>query len=222
MNSYKGKSKGVNSNKDIARIAMKDATLNSSTSKGKILTLPNVECKIERMILEMVSSKYTFLGVEREPDTYVKMFNYIKANNLILDIIPYLGNFSDLIFGKTENAYSHIIADYCGQLYPQSKELAYALQNKIVEIDGTISITLNERISTGKDKNKMALRFEKETIKGFGRRDKQYNRCQWQLICFIKKFGGKNFDIETIMPYSDTKKGNKAAKMMLFIVRRIK
>lgn len=213
MNTFQNPGK----NKQIARLQMVNAIAESNTSKGTIVTLPNTRWAIEELIINKVSNRFKFLGVECHGPTFDKMVDTMRLNKWRFD--TYYGKLAEIVLNSKENSFSHVIADYCGQLHKQAKELRYALENNIVEVDGTISITLNARIGKGP-----GLKFEKQFIKGFGKRPKKLVRCEWQLRCFVGTYG-KNFEIETVFEYKDAKKKNdkrSGANMILMIVRRIK
>lgn len=213
MNKYTN-SKGKN--KQSARKIMVNAIAESRTSKGTILSLPFETWAIEQMICFKVSRKFTFLGCEMVKTTYQKMVANALDNPLLDESSFHFGKLGEVITNVKENTYSHIIADYCGQLHKVAGELGYALKNRVVEKDGTIAITLNERISGD------GIRFEKNIVKGFGKRKKGITRCQFALECFVKKNAGDNFKIETVYKYNDKKDDVKGAAMILMIVRRIK
>jgi len=203
-------------NKQIARDKMVEAIADSNTSYGTILSLPNTSWLIEEQVMSEVSNRFKFLGVECHGPTFDKMVTCMLENKWRFQ--THFGKLSEIILASKPNAFSHIIADYCGQLHKQAKELRYALQNNLVEVDGTIAITLNKRIAMGQ-----ALKFEKQTIKGYGKRPKAKNRCAWQLECFVSEFG--NYEIEEVFEYKDAKKksdGRSGANMILMIVRRVK
>jgi hypothetical protein len=208
MNHYNNKERLKGSFKQKARKVMVKAIHDSETSKGMILTLPFEKCMIEKMILNK-TKRYSFMGCEIDRKTYKNMVKTIIKDDLLDYFSMHRGFLSEMIYGKGKDAYSHIIADYCGQLHKQAKELSYAIKNNIVEVNGTISITLCERI------HPTGLRFEKNITKDHPKRGK-ITRCEHQLRCFIKSVAGNNYEIETVMRYKDT------AQMILMIVRRVK
>jgi hypothetical protein len=207
------KTQGVNSNKEIARVRMVDAIANSGTSKGLILSLPNNNCFIEMDILQSVSHKYSFIGVENNEQTFIELQKKVMKEKLYKNITPVYGDFSSQIYNRTENTYSHIIADYCGQLFTAAPELEYAMKNNIVEVNGTISITLAKRMHSAGNS------FEKSVNKGNGKRPKGITKFEFHLNNFIKKF--KNYEVIDTFHYSDKKNDKKGQAMILKIVKRV-
>lgn len=197
--------KGVN--KQIARDVMVNAIKQSDTTKGLILTLPFIHCLIERQILAEVSKKYSFLGCEQEPDVYNKMLMTIAKNNL--PISTHKGTIGEKIRQAKANEYSHLILDYCGQLGTTHEDIRIAMLNNIVEINGTIAITLNKRITPKTEEiYELMERLNPQT-------DKTISRSEHCLKTLINRIGGFNYAIESTLNYHDT------ANMILVIVRRI-
>jgi hypothetical protein len=200
--------------KQIARELMVNAIKNSNTKKGEILSLPFEDCIIEQMILnEKNCKRYKFLGVEYDKQTYHNMLKTIAKKQLPIN--TYHGALADKIHEAKESQYSHIIADYCGQLNTFYEEIAYAINNNIVEVGGTISITLNKRITDGcfgiYEKIERLLPKFSDTAAA---KDKDA-RTQHIIYNFMLKVCGMNYAIIRTFAYHDT------TSMYLIIIKRL-
>jgi hypothetical protein len=132
-------------NKSVARQKMADIIIKSGVS-GIVPCLPNKDWTIERMIHEKAQGN-TYLGVERDSETYKVMRSKLKAlrqNDFFGD--THFGNVSDVIFGKYENSYAHMILDYCGNLKTVQKELEYTIQHNLLGIGGIMATTFAKPI----------------------------------------------------------------------------
>jgi len=194
--------------KQVARDLMVKSIVQSEISKGTILTLPFIHCKIEQQLINIVGKKYNFLGCENDPIVYNQMLMTIAQNNL--PISTHKGNIKDKINIANENEYSHLILDYCGQLGTTHEEIKTAIENNIVQVGGVIAITLNKRITPNTE-------FIYELMEKLNPRTKEDEdtRCEHALRTFINRIGGLNYAIESVLNYHDT------TSMILMIVRRI-
>jgi len=203
-------------NKEIARCKMAKYIIDSDVL-GIIPSLPHIACTIEKKILlEQPTQK--FIGVEYDKPTCVELAKTIKNENLPISF--YYGKLADKIYGQIENAYAHIIADYCGMLPTFSKEIEYAIQNKIVKVGGIIAMTFGKPIR-GTD-------AQSEFIKSLGAtitNNPNDNRCMSDKATesYFNRIIGDNFQFVEIFNYSDDKKGNGMGyPMTLVILKRIK
>ena len=195
-------------NKELARIKMVKAIKNSNTSKNPILTLPCSDCVIEMKILNEISKKYRFMGCELDSKVYNKMLMTIAKNNLPFD--THKGKIGDKIREAKPNQYSHLILDYCGTLGTAHEDIKFAIDNDIVEIDGTIAITLNKRISGSEDIYNLMERLNPSLPS-----DNDETRFVKACRTFLTRIGSYKYAIEDVFNYKDT------AAMVLIIVRRI-
>lgn len=142
-NTYKNE---TGANKAIAREKMANIIIKSGV-QGIVPTLPNTNWAIELMIEKSVKGN-SFLGVERNPLTFKKMRTNLKQlrKNNELSGETHLGNIAEVIFGKNENSYAHLILDYCGNLVTIRKELEYAIQNNVVAVGGVMAVTFAKPI----------------------------------------------------------------------------
>lgn len=192
--------------KETARIDMVTHILENPSKSKVILSLPSQTCAIEQAIIKKAKN-FTFIGVESEVEVYWKMATKIVQNRL--PITPFLGTMGDKIAEARPNQYAHLILDYCGQLHSFSEEIMLAMRNNIVEIDGTISITLNRRIS---GKGRAFANFLQRLNP---QHDTSIRETEHLLRTFINRIGGYNYAIEKVLNYHDTN------SMILIIVRRI-
>lgn len=198
---------GGGANKEIARVKMSNYITDSEVI-GNVATLPNTEWDIEKKILKQCPDM-TFLGVERDAETYVKMKISKKLNNIKGK--TYHGNIGDVLYGKIENTYSHLILDYCGMLPTISKEIEYSIKNDIVEVGGIIAITFGKPIR-GNDKQSNNLKKLGQTI------NNNDDRCMSDraIEAYFHKITGWNYEVSEFFDYRDT------YPMMLVIIKRVK
>jgi len=128
--------------KNIARNKMVNAIANSGIKKGKVLTLPNEDWTIERMLNEYVSKVFNYEAVEWNLGIFNTMSTkkdlYGQSNNV------HYGSVSDHILPMGADTYSHMILDYCGTLETFKKEIVHAMMNNLVVKGGTIAITVGK------------------------------------------------------------------------------
>jgi hypothetical protein len=192
--------------KGVARIDMVTQILEISSKSKVILSLPSQTCAIEQAILKKAKS-FIFIGVEAKEEVYWKMAANIVQNRL--PITPVLATMGEKIAEARTNQYAHLILDYCGQLHSFADEIMLAMRNNIVEVNGTISITLNRRISgKGRDFANFLQRLNPQ-------HDTSIRETEHLLRTFINRVGGYNYAIEKVLNYHDK------ASMILIIVRRI-
>jgi hypothetical protein len=194
--------------KDKARKLMVKTIKESERSPKPILTLPFEDCLIEQKLLSEVSKKFTFLGCERKSAVYNKMLMTIANNNLPIN--TYKGLIGDKIKEATTNQYSHLLLDYCGQLGTAHVDINHAISFDIVEVGGTIAITLNKRITPGTESiYELMEKLNPQTTTS------EDTRTEHALRTFINRVGGFKYSIEDVLSYYDT------SSMILMIVRRI-
>jgi hypothetical protein len=177
---------------------------------GTIVSLPHIACLIEKMILKR-SKSFNFIGVERDDKTFIEMKKTIRQEKL--PILPYKGSISDKIYGVERDTYAHLILDYCGFLATHSKEIQYALQNKIVALGGTIHITIMKNF---RGHQHIHDKVRANTIVTNGNLDL---RCESEVSIrtFFDKVCGFDYDLEEIFYYKDKGK----VPMVLIQIKRI-
>ncbi len=131
--------------KKVARAMVFDLIMKSRLI-GLILTLPAVECILERALLQKISRKFRFHACEFGKKLYRPLFETIKSENL--PMIPYFGKIADLIDIARQDDYAHLILDYCGEFTTFKKEVAKALEKKIVKVGGIVTVTFSKRDGT--------------------------------------------------------------------------
>lgn len=181
------------------------------TKLGLTLSLPWIECAIEKMLLEL-NENHKFVGVERDKATYKAMRKFIKKNGLPIE--AHLGNISSKIYGTIPNTYANMILDYCGELPTIANELKYAIDNDIMEVDGVIAVTFAKPI-------RKVNTFYGQQITGFGSITSNVQgdtRClsDRAVEAYFHKICGFNYELVEIFNYQDK------YPMTLVIVRRIK
>lgn len=196
--------------KEVARILMANHVIDSGVI-GNILTLPNTDWVIEQKIAKQVKG-VSFSAVEYNKETFLKMRK--KGKELNLNAKSYFGEVCELIYGKLENTYAHLVLDYCGELPKIAKEVEYALNNNIVAVGGTIAVTFVKQIRGSKN----TLMGEK--IMALATRNNNDFRCESERSAeaYFHKVTGWNYEIKEFFYYQD--KGH--TPMALVIIKRIK
>lgn len=212
-------------NKNEARNIMVRAIANSDIENYKILSLPAEHFEIEKTIYQEVTRKYRYVMCERDGKTFDKLKRNLskQKTKYFIGKTPslYCGSIGDIILNAKEDEYSHLILDYCGQIGTFHEELQYAFRNDIVEVDGTISLTFNKRITPGQS---MVFCNNIDKLNTYQIPNGVDNGKSMRVIkTFINREGGYKYNIEQIFEYTDNNNGTtKGASMVLVVVRRIK
>jgi DNA-binding transcriptional regulator YhcF (GntR family) len=192
-----------------ARELMQDAVVKSNLI-GNVLTLAYKYFTIERAIDADVKGN-NFISCERDIVTFKTMQTNLKKykkdgfNGSVV-----FGELSQLIYGKNENSYAHLIMDYCGNLVTFKKEMEYAIQSNLIEVNGTISITISKPIRGFCEESKKLMNLvPKNNI------DK---RCESDIAIesYFNKITGFNYSVERFFYYNDR------YPMALVIIKRLK
>lgn len=196
-------------NKAKARTKMANYIIDSGVV-GTIPTLPNEEWVIEQMINKAIPTN-TFLGVESNPNTFkIMKSNLRKLKGIGLKASTHEGLINEVIFGKHENSYAHLILDYCGNLATVTKELEYVIDNDVLMKDGIMALTFSKPIR-GTDSESMKL-------KKLACINNSDDRCESDRAIegYLHKISGKNHEVMEFFYYQDT------YPMVLVIIKRIK
>jgi hypothetical protein len=195
-------------NKDKARNVMVKYIVDSAV-EGIVPTLPNTEWVIEQRINEQLSG-VEFLGVERERNTFNKMRTNLRKMKNKLKANTYFGNIGDVLYGKLENTYAHLILDYCGNLATISKELEYAIINDIIKLNGIMAITFAKPIR--------GVDMQSDKLRQLGAINNTDERCQSDksVEAYFHKITGWNYQVMEFFYYQDS------YPMTLVILKRIK
>jgi hypothetical protein len=181
---------------------------------GVILTLPSLTCIIEKLLTQANNNKkelFSFIGVEMNDGVYNKMLTAISRMALNFEA-TYKKPISYVIDRARENEFKHIILDYCGQIGTYAEDIRKVLVNNLVEVGGTIHITLNLRLS-GNDG--IVLRKAMEKIVPYVKND-EYTRTHHLIRTFIQSIGMDNYEIINEFKYTDS------STMLLVILKRVK
>ena len=201
-------------NKEVARNKMSKYIVDADVI-GVIPTLPHIACTIEKKIL-LEQPNQEFIGVESIKETYSDMKKTIKAEGL--PITPYNGKIGDKIYGKTQDTYAHLILDYCGCLPTFSKEIEYAISNKVVKSGGIIAITFGKPHRGKNDMTKFILSLG-TTITN----NPNDNRCQSDKAteAYFNRIIGDDFNFLEVFNYTDiNEETGKGYPMTLIILKR--
>jgi len=199
-------------NKEVARVKMTNHVVNSGVV-GVVPTLPNTEWIIEQKIANQLPDM-SFIGAELDKDTYNKMRRNLKNTNL--NATTHFGKIGELIYGKTEDTYAHLILDYCGHLSTFSKEIEYVINNDILKLFGIMAITFGKPLR--------GLDSQTAKIKGLAPINNGDERCVSDrgIENYFAKITGWNYEVKEIFYYSDKKESGKGYPMTLVIIQRIK
>lgn len=199
-------------NKEVARVKMTNHVVNSGVV-GVVPTLPNTEWIIEQKIANQLPDM-SFIGAELDKDTYNKMRRNLKSFDL--NATTHFGKIGELIYGKTEDTYAHLILDYCGHLSTFSKEIEYVINNDILKLFGIMAITFGKPLR--------GLDSQTAKIKGLAPINNGDERCVSDrgIENYFAKITGWNYEVKEIFYYSDKKESGKGYPMTLVIIQRIK
>lgn len=193
-----------------ARNIMVNRIVDSGVS-GIVPTLPNTEWVIEQAINNQLSG-VEFLGVERKKTTFntmrTNLRNIKKDTNIKGE--TYFGNIGDVLYGKLENTYAHLILDYCGNLATISKELEYCVNNDVMKLNGIMAVTFAKPIR--------GVDFQSDKLRQLGAINNTDDRCQSDrsVEAYFYKICGWNYQVVEFFYYQDT------YPMTLVIIKRIK
>jgi hypothetical protein len=212
---YKNKLNSFSNNagneKEKTRIKIKNAIEKSGVGfDNPIVSLPYEDLKMELKLLKEVSNKFKFIGCEIDKQTYKNMLSNIIKNDLTIN--TYFGAIGDLLLTRKKDSISHLILDYCGQFESFYKDIQYTIENDLVELNGIIALTFNNRIST-------SSRYIYELMEKLNpRTDNDDDKTVIHSIkTFINRIGGLKYAIEEVFVYGDKGK----ASMVLVIIKRI-
>lgn len=197
--------------KQQARDLMENAIRQIGSPMGLVPTLPSYTGKLELQILNSIGRGLEFIGCERDFDTFHKLVNTIAENPKLRKYLkPYFGEIGNIIFNAKKDDFAHLILDYCGTINTFHKEIEYAIQNDLVKLNGTISITL----SKNGFKNNFGIVGEllRQFPEGCFGEDKE---TEMGVKLFLNKVMKPNYKVETFFNYYDS------SPMMLIIVKRI-
>jgi hypothetical protein len=227
--SFRTKKKTTYSNsdglyKDIARWKIVDSIKDGNLKNRRILSLPADNCIIEGYLFEKVSKLIQFVLCEKNEQVYKKLLmNIINSKTRIPHTIL-SGSIGDEIYRSKENDYTDLILDYCGQIGTYHKEIEHAIKNNIVCVDGTISITLNKRISGGRvsggGKNMEFIKKMEELNPNFDKKEGD-NRTEPAVMTFLNRVCGMNYQIVEKYSYRDDGEDKRRSPMILVIIRRV-
>jgi transcriptional regulator CtsR len=213
--------------KSQARVIIMRAIL-SGVINGTVLSLPFHTCTLEGLINSQ-NDKLNFLGCEIDSQTFKAMQNTIEHTNLPIE--AYEGTIGDKIYSAKVNEFAHLILDYCGTINTFHKEIEYAMENDIMQVNGAMCVTIS-KMGMQNNMGKMGEILSKFPKGMFGDMETEMvNKLFFQNLC--EKY--PNYKIETCFQYQDVKKDSKGQPimranntpskkmpMMLFVIRRIK
>jgi hypothetical protein len=196
--------------KEEARVKIVNSIVESGVI-GLAASLPNTGWVIEQAINNKVKG-IEFIGVERKKVTFNKMRTNLRNLKKDTDIKgeTYFGNIGDILYGKLENTYAHLILDYCGNLATISKELEYCINNDVIKLNSIMAVTFAKPIR--------GVDFQSDKLRQLGAINNTDDRCQSDrsVEAYFYKICGWNYQVVEFFYYKDR------YPMTLVIIKRIK
>lgn len=135
-------------NKQNARNIMDKHINLSNLLDGNILTLSSKNPILEKQIVKNGKNNFHFISYENDIDTFKELQqNLAKESNLLMS--ANFGSISNYIETAKPNSLSHATVDYCSQFSTIKNDIKTIIENDIVKVGGTISLT----VSKARDKN---------------------------------------------------------------------
>jgi hypothetical protein len=212
-------SNGNGEKKAEARKFIIDAVKLNPFNEQRILSLPADNYTLETLLFKYVDKHIKFDVCERDTKIYNNLLD--KLRTLPKSKKPtsiYRGDIGDVINEAKENKYTHIVLDYCGQVGTFANEIKTAIDNNIVQLNGTISMTFCKRASGSHN-----LQFVKKMLRLSGKVKKltEINNCETDIekaiFTYLRIVCKDNYAIEKQFAYKDKEKSS----MVLFIIRRL-
>jgi len=175
---------------------------------GKILTLPSSEWRMERIINNEVSKRFSYVACDNNPEYFKKMVaksDWYGTNN-----VCHQTSVGNLILSAKEDEYSHLILDYCGRFETYKQEILHACSNNIVKKGGVIAVTLYRTRSNSPMVSKLNRMYSDVTGQ-FIRVNDNTNAVRMFFQCVS---GVTDFEIVEEFTYSDK------SPMILVILKR--
>jgi len=208
--------------KDTARWKIVEAIKEGKLHNRRILSLPADNCIIEGYLFDRVSKRIQFVLCEKNEQVYKKLLMNIVSSKTKIPHSILSGSIGDEIYRSRENDYTDLILDYCGQIGSYHKEIEHAIKNNVVCVGGTISITLNKRISGGIGGGyNMEFIEEMEKLNPNFDKKEGENRTEPAVMTFLNRVCGMNYRIVEKYSYRDDGDDKKRSPMILVIIRRV-
>ncbi len=186
-------------------------TMNKEISDKPVLSLPSDNLYMERLIRQEIDLDIPFHLVENNIEKFQGLrknlkegsFNYVGLN---------LCNLEDILKTAHKNQYRDIIADYCRAFVSHRKEIEITLINKIIVKGGILAMTFCRRGQFPKELKQYAV----------GKSDANNEIDILKSVTnYFNSF--TDYKLITVETYSDKNEdGKPGAKMVLFIMKRIK
>lgn len=200
--------------KQEARKCIIGAIKNSRINTGKVLSLPFTTCTLEIQLNQKFRNKFRYIACERDREYYFEMMKTIAREKLAMN--TYFGQIQDKIYEAREDEYAHLILDYCGQISTFQDEITHAVRNDIVQVGGTISITMCKRGELkGRIANLMGNLPERFFNEELG--EKTQVPAIKQFFTTLIALSDCRYAINTFMEYKD----DHQASMVLVVLKRL-
>lgn len=132
--------------------------LESGILDGVMMGLPYYTCAWEKLV-NSVMPDMSFVGVEKDPKTYILMRNTIYNENL--PITPIKGKIENIVKTYEKDSLSHAFIDLCAMLTETTIETAKTIiDNDVVKIGGYAAFTVS-----------MALRLQVHNCKNYSTKE---------------------------------------------------
>ena len=177
------------------------------TSKQQVLTLPYVTWAMEKLIEMYTGYKFSYMACECNFTIFKEMILNGKKWGKNNDF--YYGALGDKIKMAIENQYSHLILDYCGMLTTFRREIIMAVTNNIVEVGGTISVT----VIKARDKDIIDSCYNSSA------KDESISKTENAIRgFFVSLCNISDFEVVEVLTYQ----GDTNVPMMLTVLKRTK
>jgi len=172
---------------------------------GKYLGLPFYTADFEKKIYNRIPTM-SFVGCETERNTFLLREKYNRMHDFPMEM--HNCELSKMIRNSEPNAYAHVFLDYMGGLHKFKNEILEAMDRQIVQIGGTLAITIQnaQRYGLVREVSPYARKLDNRTAS-----TKMIDR----FICDAK---GDDYELLSNNYYKD----NGHVGMNLIILKRIK
>jgi hypothetical protein len=172
---------------------------------GKYLGLPFYTADFEKKIYNRIPTM-SFVGCETEKNTFLLRKKYDILEDFPMEM--HNCKLSKMIRNSEPNTYAHVFLDYMGGLHKFGSEIVEAMDRQIVQIGGTLAITIQnaQRYGLVKETSRFARKLDNRTAS---------SKMIDKFICDVK---GDDYELLSNNYYKD----DKHVGMNLIILKRLK
>ncbi len=172
---------------------------------GKYLGLPFYTATFEQKIYNRIPAM-SFVGCETERNTFLLREKYNRIHDFPMEM--HNCELITMIRNSEPNTYAHVFLDYMGGLHKFGSEIVEAMDRQIVQIGGTLAITIQnaQRYGLIKENSPFARKIDNRTAS---------TKMIDKFICDVK---GDDYELLSNNYYKD----NGHVGMNLIILKRLK